>query len=495
MRNLILMRGIPGSGKSTWLETNNLTPYVLSPDNFRMQVSGLVMNDEGNLVIDQSASGKAWKMTFDNLELKMSKGEFVIVDATHLVNKGLSNYKKLADTYRYRVYMIDFTDISLEELYARDLLRNGYKQVGTSVINFMNDNKLKQDVAGIPSWITVIKPEEFDNSFKNYYVDLNSYENILTIGDIHGCYDVLMEMIDGYLKDDTMYIFTGDFFERGIQNLEVLEWLLKVYTKKNVVMLEGNHELYAWQYANDEPIKCREFSNVVAPIFDNSNVDKKEIRRFYRKLRKNYLFEYGDKRFVITHGGLTAVSDKLALLPEIQCIRGVGSYETDVDYLFSKNVKNYENENNDNYTYYQIHGHRNSFYKPILDLVDDRSFNLEGNVEGGLFLRGLLVNKEGIKGISVKNNTYDKKYKPKEISPETTVEELINILRHDTSLIKESKNGNISSFNFTPKAFYDDIWNNQTTKARGIHIDINKNKILARGYDKFFSLREYDDIN
>lgn len=65
----------------------------------------------------------------------------------------------------------------------------------------------------------------------------------------------------------------------------------------------------------------------------------------------------------------------------------------------------------------------------------------------------------------------------------------IKRLRSST-LIKERSFGRVSSFNFTKKAFFDSKWNELTTRARGLFIDTENGKIVARGYDKFFNLDE-----
>lgn len=65
----------------------------------------------------------------------------------------------------------------------------------------------------------------------------------------------------------------------------------------------------------------------------------------------------------------------------------------------------------------------------------------------------------------------------------------IKRLRSST-LIKERSFGAVSSFNFTKKAFFNSKWNELTTKARGLFIDTNQGKIVARGYDKFFNIDE-----
>ena len=65
----------------------------------------------------------------------------------------------------------------------------------------------------------------------------------------------------------------------------------------------------------------------------------------------------------------------------------------------------------------------------------------------------------------------------------------INRLRSST-LIREKNFGEISSFNFTKKAFFESKWNELTTKARGLFINTRTGEIVARGYDKFFNLDE-----
>ena len=56
--------------------------------------------------------------------------------------------------------------------------------------------------------------------------------------------------------------------------------------------------------------------------------------------------------------------------------------------------------------------------------------------------------------------------------------------------IQEKRYGNISSFNFTKAAFYDKIWDDQTITARGLYINIPKQKVVARAYNKFFNINE-----
>jgi serine/threonine protein phosphatase 1 len=60
------------------------------------------------------------------------------------------------------------------------------------------------------------------------------------VGDIHGCYDELMELIQKVgLKDGDMLISLGDIVDRGNKSKEVYEYFLK---RPNSIVLIGNHE-------------------------------------------------------------------------------------------------------------------------------------------------------------------------------------------------------------------------------------------------------------
>lgn len=65
----------------------------------------------------------------------------------------------------------------------------------------------------------------------------------------------------------------------------------------------------------------------------------------------------------------------------------------------------------------------------------------------------------------------------------------LDMLR-ENPYIREKKYDNISSFNFTPKAFFEQHWDDMTIKARGLFIDTSNNKVVARSYDKFFNIEE-----
>ena len=52
MRTLLLLRGAPGSGKSTWIRENNLEQYALEADRFRQLISNPIMTVRTNPIKD-----------------------------------------------------------------------------------------------------------------------------------------------------------------------------------------------------------------------------------------------------------------------------------------------------------------------------------------------------------------------------------------------------------------------------------------------------------
>lgn len=479
MRILLLLRGSAGCGKSTWIEKNGLKPYTLSADDIRLLCQSPIMQVDGTEGISQSNDNVTWKTLFNLLEVRMQKGEFTVIDATNSKTSEMNRYKEMCNTYRYRIYCVDFTDIPIDEVKRRNANREVLKRVPEEAIDKMYSRFATQK---IPSGIKVIKPNELDTIWMKMF-DLSEYKKIHHIGDIHGCNTVLQKYLadNGGMKDDEMYIFIGDYIDRGLENADVVKFLISIKDKKNVLMLEGNHERWLLLYANGCVGKSKEFELVTRPALEEAKIDKKDIRQLYRKFGQCAYYKYGENIYLVTHAGLSTMPKNLSFVETDQMIRGVGGYND-----FEKIAETFINTTPDNV--YQIHGHRNT--KRVQTKVNDRVFNLEGRVEFGGELRCVQVDKDGIHTIEVENEIY----KTPEMQSEQTVTsssvaDTIIALRSNR-YIQEKRFGNISSFNFTNKAFYDKVWDEQTTKARGLYLDTLKGKVAARAYDKFFNINE-----
>lgn len=479
MRVLLLLRGSAGVGKSTYIKEHDLEQYALSADNIRLMCQSPVLQTDGSVAISQTNEKLVWNLLFQMLEARMQRGEFVVIDATNSKTQEINRYKDMAKTYRYRIFCVDMTGVPMEECKRRNKLRPLYKQVPDEVIEKMY---ARFETQAIPAGVTVIQPDELD---KIWYKpsDYSHYKKIHHIGDIHGCNTVLQEYLKDGMHDDELYIFCGDYIDRGIENVEVIKFLFNIMDKPNVILLEGNHERWLWYWAHGGTSQSKEFENVTRRQLEAGGLDTKVARMLYRKLNQCVYYRFGEKTVLVTHGGLSLIPDNLTKVASEQMIRGVGRYGDYLDVAATFDQTMPENT-------YQIFGHRNTEDSPIA--MSDRCFNLEGAIEQGGCLRAVVLDADGFHPVMIQNTVFRQR---EEVAPvgytaeEKSVMDVVDKLRQNR-YIYEKQLGNISSFNFTRDAFYDKKWNEQTTKARGLFIDTANGIVVARSYPKFFNVNE-----
>ena len=481
MRTLLLLRGIQASGKSTWIKENNLEPYTLSADNIRLNIANPVLLEDGSYEISQKYNKVTWELLYKYLEMRMQNGDFTIIDATHSDLKLLNKYKDLANTYKYTMYCLEF-DVPLEEALKRNKERDNYKYVPERVIErtyetIKNNEKL-------PSALKKI--ESIDEIINFYTADVNQYEKVVIIGDIHSCAEPLKEVLKDF-NEETLYIFVGDYFDRGIQPVETFNIILDLLEKPNVILIEGNHEEKSMKkFIYDEEKYTKSFEETtLLPLLKEYDVDyvRASLKKIYKKLRQCFAFEFRGKKFLCTHGGLPLVP-KLTLVSAKEMIHGVGKYETEIGEIYSENYKKGLCQG-----FIQVHGHRG---------VNDGQFSycLEDRVEFGGELKVLTIDNEGkIKKTGIKNSVYNKGLKiPMSGAVEkvefNTANELINeMIRHQFINVKECEH-NLISLNFNREAFNKKKWNDLTIKARGLFVDKDSGEVKIRSYNKFFNFGE-----
>lgn len=284
----------------------------------------------------------------------------------------------------------------------------------------------------------------------------------------------------------------------GLQNVEVFNFLFELSNHKNVLLLTGNHEQNLFNYAFEMPVRSKEFLNKTAVQFAEAGIDKSMLRQFYRKLGQIAYISFRGGNYLISHGGVPYIpKQSLDLYSTDMFVKGVGSYEDDIDKIFDEWV---EKTKIKSVFYCQIHGHRNLYCQPFGEHT--HSLNLEDKIEFGGNLRVVqLLDNAMINYISIKNNYFDKELlKQKEESSRGFVENrissigmLLQELRNSRYIQEKMLGDGVSSFNFTHNAFEKGIWNNITTQARGLFIDTINERIQARSYNKFFNKEEREE--
>lgn len=458
-----------------------LEEYTLCADTIRMLAeSPIMVADKTHRVISQANDNYVWELLYELLEKRMQRGEFVIVDATHSRSSDFSRYNKLCERYRYRKYYVDFSDVPIEVCKERNQMREPYKIVPDKAIEKIYARLKTQ---GKTSGYTEVSKDNFLKEIDVNVFDMDRYNKIHVFGDIHGCFEPLKKYFEDYpYSENEMYIFTGDYIDRGIQNKEVLEFLIEMSKKPNVLLLEGNHEKWLKYYAFDEVenIKSSTFRKRTMPeILD---IDTSELRNLYRRIGQIAYIGYDGNRYIISHGGVPYMPLFPVLVATDQYVNGVGNYNDNIDEIYAKNGMS---------DVIQIHGHRNSY---DMECCYGMSYNLEDKIEFGGNLRVLqLVHGRVPKMIKIKNDVFRvEEEEVEEVKPQLELKDTDYLFALRNSYdIKETMLGDgISSFNFTRKAFYNKNWNDYTCKARGLFVDTNTGKVVARGYEKFFNINE-----
>lgn len=479
MRQLWVLRGVAGCGKSTWVKNVGLEQYVVSSDAIRLLYASPVLKTDGKYTIPQTNDKKVWELLYNFLEFRMNNGDFTIVDATHCKESSLTKYKKLCEKYNYRMVIIDFSDVPLEIIKERNSQREEYKQVSDEIIERMYE----QIQVKLGKKYEIYSHNDLDgfSVLLHNNVELSdNYNKVVVFGDIHGCYTPLNEYFSNNpIDENTYYVFLGDYFDRGIQNKEVLQFCLDNCEKPNFSFIQGNHEIWLKNFVRDG--ENGKMTEAFKKSLEQFGELKNELSKFARRLKQCLTLEKNGVKYIFTHGGITNEID--VSISTSQIIKGVGNYgDSDVvDMTFGQNTMNC----------YSFHGHRNIQNVPVRNTKN--TFNLEGKVEFGEYLRVVEIDLE--KGnpmfnvVEIKNDVYDESLVKKEFHYKNNGD-ILNQLDNSQLVNKKELTNGIVSYNFTRDAFYKSQWDDLTTTARGLFVDSESGDVVARSYSKFFNLEE-----
>lgn len=496
MRHLILLRGAPGVGKSTFLEQNGLKPYAVSPDEFRLRRGGVVMTPAGTYGISHAHEKDVWNEIEDVLDFKMGQGQFVVLDATFQRERDFSLAIKLAERHRYQVHCIDFSGITKDVAHARNKEREAWKVVPEHVIETayerFAENPVPASIARIP--VGDLEERSLLDRLEPTVRDLDDYARVMHVGDLQGCYAPVAELFADGFREDTYYIFIGDLLDRGIENGECIRFAVdEILPRANTALIYGNHEYHIHRYARGlEPVS-REFKFNTLPQIKAAKFKKSEADALMDKAEDAFTYRFRNVKMLVTHAGVSRVPERLVTMASQQFWKGTGTYDDPVDATFSENMAGTD--------WWQVHGHRNSHELAVK--AAPGSFNLEAQVEFGGHLRVMTLVARGdaveVETAEIKNDVFRK-------SEAVAVDAIAEadqgeqgrisedlLAKLDAHTLVQSKSfvthPHVRSLNFTRKAFFDGRWDHINTMARGLFVADDR-RIVARSYPKFFNLEE-----
>lgn len=492
MRNLYCTVGSPGAGKSQWIKENGLEPYSLSADSIRLMTQSPVWNVDGTFGISQKNDKLVWETLFQLLAKRCERGELTVLDSCMSKSSDWARFKQFAEVYRYRLFAIDFRDVPIEVAKERNRDR---KPVCKIVPEHVIDNIYSRFVnQRPPSYITILKPEEFLKTTEIRWLDFNRYKSLCVIGDVHGARNAL----DEYFKlnpfsEDIGYVYLGDFFDRSDCNGETFEFVMSIFNRPNVMILQSNHGEHLKKFAFDKEaeIRSREFLNHTIPQILAAGFTKGDARNIARKEAQLAAFEFHGKKWIATHGGVPGIPN--AFVPTIDFIKGVGGYE-DMELIAASWLRNTSED------VFSVSGHRNLNSCSIQ--INERFFNLEGKVEFGGHLRILEIYPDKIVPVEIKNNVFRAdlvSHSPKSEVTEsqavpseskTELLEYISYLRGNKNVYENKFDDGISSFNFKRDVFFKNKYGQVRDLSRGFFINRNSGAVVARFSKKMYNLGE-----
>jgi serine/threonine protein phosphatase 1 len=142
-----------------------------------------------------------------------------------------------------------------------------------------------------------------------------SMNRILVFSDIHGEYDKLIKLLNKmkYNSDNDTIIFLGDAIDRGPNSKKVVK-KMKELKKEGNIILNGNHEDMAWQYAKHNVKNKASTYDPYLYLYNGGRETLRsyegDLKEFYNDMKwfnnqpKVYTLETNSDEFVFVHAGL-----------------------------------------------------------------------------------------------------------------------------------------------------------------------------------------------
>lgn len=132
-------------------------------------------------------------------------------------------------------------------------------------------------------------------------------KRLFAIGDIHGCFDSLKELIETKIKltKNDKLVLLGDYIDRGNMSKEVVDYIIDLIQKGfDIITLLGNHEMLLLDALEDEKNKSKWIQNGGSETLKSFKIESiKGLSTEYLEFIKNLKSYYSFQEFLFVHGG------------------------------------------------------------------------------------------------------------------------------------------------------------------------------------------------
>ena len=317
--SLVLLIGPSGSGKSTFASEYFKPTEILSSDFCR----GLVSDDE----TDQTVTKDAFEVLRFIAAKRLAAGKLTVIDATNVQADARKPLLALANEYHYLTVAIVF-NMPIKLCQKRNAARPD-RDLKPHVIRQQNQQlrrslrNLKRE--GFRNFVYVMsKPEtvaaarvERQPLWTNRTDERGPFD---IIGDIHGCYDELVELLHklGYeisMQPDgstiveppegRKVIFVGDYVDRGPKVAQVLRLIMRMHETGTALCVPGNHDVKLVRALRGNKVNpTHGLAESLAQLAQESTEFKTYIAEFLGGLVSHYVLDAGN--LVVAHAGMKA---------------------------------------------------------------------------------------------------------------------------------------------------------------------------------------------
>jgi polynucleotide kinase-phosphatase len=319
--SLVVLIGVSGSGKSSFAKKHFKRTEILSSDECR----ALVSDDENS----QSATNDAFDVLYYIAGKRLKSGLLTVIDATNVQKESRKGLIELGRTYHCLpvAIVLDLPEKVCEERNQSRPDRN----FGGHVIRQQNQ-QLKKSIRGLKDegfrQIYILKSlEEVDAVLEIKREKLYNDKKDETgpfdiIGDVHGCFDELQELLLklGYSLNRTdeteknfgfnviapenrKVIFVGDLVDRGPDSPSVLRLVMSMVNSGVAYCVPGNHDLKLQKYLNGKQVQLKHGLEVTVKQLETETAQfKSTVEKFLYGLISHYVFDNG--KLVVAHAGL-----------------------------------------------------------------------------------------------------------------------------------------------------------------------------------------------
>ena len=318
--SLILLIGPSGSGKSTFAHKHFKPTEILSSDFCR----GLVSDDE----TDQAATKDAFEVLHFIASKRLAAGKLTVIDATNVQVEARQPLLALAREYHYLSVGFVFnmpTKLCQERNEARPdrnfkpyVVRQQHQQLRRSLRGLRRE--------GFRNFLYVMSTTEAVEAVQVERQPLwvnrtDEHGPFDIIGDIHGCFDELVELLKelGYEistrspDGETVVeppqgrkaIFVGDYVDRGPKVPEVLRLVMRMQKTGAAICVPGNHDIKLVRALRGRNVKpTHGLAESLSQLEKESTRFKTEIAEFLDDLVSHYVLDNG--KLVVAHAGMKA---------------------------------------------------------------------------------------------------------------------------------------------------------------------------------------------